>query len=488
MTTRVTTNCVMFTLMLVMSSIAFAADHLDAPLVQNDPAADINDVYTFVNPDDPGELILVMTVNPIANAATRFSDVVSYRFNVDNDDGSAAITCSFSQVDPTFLSQNFECNASGGESVTGPLGTTQTNGALRVFAGLRDDPFFFDLGAFNQTVANQAPAFTNPGQDFFAGLNTLAIVVGVDSSLFAPMAGGDIVLKVWGETIRNDGGGISSGISGSWFGSDADQDGHGFQVEVLERAANGPYENDVLAYWYNYIGGGQIFLLGEGRAQGAGVEIPVIITSGADFGTNFTAEDVVRESAGVLTLIFNSCNDGVASFEADYPGLSDFSFDITRLSSIKNLPCDYFQEGQIDRQGRPAINTALIGSTRKDDYNQSNNPSEWAAMFQTEITAALDFVDGLDGVSGNAVLGDSAALAGLLVDDRIVIRANASVCGPYLAVELGDTTNCGGRTLDEDVMDVTLDALVAFGAGVSDGVDMNDKAFLSTFPFLAEPH
>jgi hypothetical protein len=118
----------------------------------------------------------------------------------------------------------------------------------------------------------------------------------------------------------------------------------------------------------------------------------------------------------------------------------------------------------------------------------AGDPSTWAAMFQNEITSALNFVDSLDGVIGNAVLGDANTLAGLLVDDLIIIRANASVCGPYLAVELGDETNCGGRTLDADVMDVTLDALVAFGAGVSDGVDANDKPFLEDFPFLATPN
>lgn len=488
MNIRGLTCCVGFALAMVTTSPGFAADHLDAPLVRNDPAADINDVYTFVNPNDADELILVMTVSPIANAATRFSDAVVYRLNVTNDDGTSSVTCTFTRPDETFLSQQFSCTAPGGQSVSGAVGSTEQSGSFRVYAGLRDDPFFFDLQAFNDTVANEAPAFTDPGTDFFAGLNTLAIVVGIDSSTFAPLAGGDIELKVWGDTARNEGGGISAGISGSWYGQEPEQNGHGFQVEVLERAANGPYEDDVLAYWYNYVDGQQIFMLGEGRAAGAGVEIPVIITSGADFGVDFSADDVLREPAGVLTLVFSGCNSGFASFDADYPGLSDFDFPIQRLSSIKNLPCSFLAEGQIDRQGRPAVNTALIGSGRKDDYNQANNPATWAAMFQTEMAAALDFVDGLDGVLGNAVLGDSSALAGLLVDDRIIIRANTPDCGPYLAVELGDTANCGGRTLDEDVVDVTLDALVAFGAGVSDGVDANDRAFPQAFPFLAEPN
>jgi len=100
----------------------------------------------------------------------------------------------------------------------------------------------------------------------------------------------------------------------------------------------------------------------------------------------------------------------------------------------------------------------------------------------------LDFVDSLEGTTGNALLGDSNALAGVLVDDRLLVDPAIASCGQYLAVELGDTSACGGRTLTEDVIDVTLDGLVAFGAGVSDGVDANDREFMATFPYLATPN
>ena len=42
---------------LALATSAQAADHRDSPLSTNDPAADINDVYTFTNPNDPDELI-----------------------------------------------------------------------------------------------------------------------------------------------------------------------------------------------------------------------------------------------------------------------------------------------------------------------------------------------------------------------------------------------------------------------------------------------
>ena len=164
------------------------------------------------------------------------------------------------------------------------------------------------------------------------------------------------------------------------------------------------------------------------------------IASGPDFGPGYSADDLIKEPTGTLTLDFNDCDTGNASFDADFVGLSDFTFDIQRLTNIKNLPCSFLAEGQIDRMGRPAVNTALIGSGRKDDYNMATDPSTWASMFHTEMVAALDFVDGLEGTTGNALLGDSTALAGVLVDDRLLVDPTISSCGQYLAVELGDAS------------------------------------------------
>src|SRR4051812_30305733 len=41
---------------------ARAADHRDSPAMINDPAADLLDVYAFVNPNDHDKVILALTV------------------------------------------------------------------------------------------------------------------------------------------------------------------------------------------------------------------------------------------------------------------------------------------------------------------------------------------------------------------------------------------------------------------------------------------
>jgi len=335
-------------LFLFTSVTVYAADHLDGPAVSNDPAADLNDVYAFVNPNDPHELILMATVLPLASTQSRFSDVVEYQFHIQNTAGGTpaeTISC-------RFRGKAVICNGPMGTEVAGPVGRVNENDGLRVFTGLRDDPFFFDLAAFQQTVITLAPQFTNPGVDFFEGLNTLAIVIGIDSSLLAE--DGASVLQVYAATRRAE---------------------------------------------------------KKGR---------------------------------------------------------------------------FSPSAQVDRMGRPGINTALIdlltSTGKKDQYNQAEEISSWAGLFQSEIAGNLAALDTLDGAA-NALL-PPMILASVLVDDRLLIDVSVPECDAYLAVELG-VPQCGGRTLTRDVIDDTFGAVV--GPGVSDFVG-NTSTFLADFPFLGEPN
>lgn len=185
----------------LISWCALAADHRDAPEVRNDPAADINDIYAFMNPNDPNELILVNTVFPVAPNAdppAQFSDAVEYNFHIENNaepSQNFLISCTFS------LDQTVTCLGPGDRSVVGPSGQINRNGDFRVFAGLRDDPFFLDSPALNETLATGVPSFRDPGVNTFGGQNTLAIVVGigrgaVSDNLTAP------VIQVYGSTVR----------------------------------------------------------------------------------------------------------------------------------------------------------------------------------------------------------------------------------------------------------------------------------------------
>lgn len=216
------TCCVvsMFAVLGAPLSPSFAADHLDGPAVMTDPAADITDVYAWMQDGD--NLNLILNVFPLANQESRFSDGVQYVFHVDEvrsfggEERNHQIICTFN------IDQAITCRVDGvtvvdGVDASDTSGVTNPEGSFRVFAGLRNDPFYFDLNNFNvvrRTVRDAAPSLSfdeagcptldaatqgvlvgaltgsgglpeanSPPRDFFAPLNVLSIVVQVNRSL-----------------------------------------------------------------------------------------------------------------------------------------------------------------------------------------------------------------------------------------------------------------------------------------------------------------
>ena len=120
---------------------------------------------------------------------------------------------------------------------------------------------------------------------------------------------------------------------------------------------------------------------------------------------------------------------------------------------------------QFDRMGRPAINTALIPSARKNEYNQAD-PADDFVDFGADVEATITALS-------NA--GNAAALTPILLPD--VLTFDTSSTDGFL----------NGRQLADDVIDAELNLLTAGGL-TTDGVDANDVAFPGVFPYLAAPH
>ena len=118
---------------------------------------------------------------------------------------------------------------------------------------------------------------------------------------------------------------------------------------------------------------------------------------------------------------------------------------------------------QLDRMGRPAINTVFIPADQKDAYN-SNSPDRDKGIYTDEVTAALDSL-------GSPATAD---LAALLLPDILTVDLSKPV--GYL----------NGRGLADDVIDISLQAITG-NSSIGDGVNANDKAFSSSFPYLAAP-
>src|SRR5437867_8102496 len=197
-----------------------ASDHKDSALLAADHAADIADVYTFKSPVNPDNVVLVMTVSgfiPPSEASTTFFDPgVLYQWKIDNDGDAVEDLVIQAFVTGTGGHQVMHFRGPAAPAATGTtdrvvlgpetatVGVSNgaapivaSRGGMTVFAGVRDDPFFFDLVQFKKIIAGEATAFRNPGVDTFAGFNVLAIVAEVPSSLL-----GGQKLGVWGTTSR----------------------------------------------------------------------------------------------------------------------------------------------------------------------------------------------------------------------------------------------------------------------------------------------
>lgn len=184
---------------------AFAADHADGPGVAGEPAADILDFYAFMAPDDADRVVLIMTVSPFAGADATFSDAVNYTFWVTQAGGGNTM-----QVNCTFDAENVSCTGPGGAQATGAIGANVDGDSMQVFAGLRDDPFFFDLTAFQNTVGGaEADLFclldeNREAADALAGQNALGLVISMPKAALTA-DGAQPLLQVWAATTRREG-------------------------------------------------------------------------------------------------------------------------------------------------------------------------------------------------------------------------------------------------------------------------------------------
>ncbi|SDY54992.1 hypothetical protein SAMN04487939_103132 [Lysobacter sp. yr284] len=119
---------------------ARASDHLDSPTVIADPRADIGDLYAWMQPDGR-RLNLAMTV-----VGHGFSDRLRYVFRIDSARRFGGADASVEIVCRVPAAERVECSADGIDAARGDArgeaGLWGERHRLRVFAGLRDDPFY----------------------------------------------------------------------------------------------------------------------------------------------------------------------------------------------------------------------------------------------------------------------------------------------------------------------------------------------------------
>jgi len=188
--------------------LMMGSDHQDGPSTTADVPADITDLYAWHDSTaNTFDIVLDFAgLNPPGHAAIYDPDVL-YAVHINRNNGGA-----FNNHTDVEIDVRFARNAAGGWGVqvvglpgaSGPIAgnveTTMTDGAVRkVYAGLRDDPFF-DRDGFHASLNTGQLMFSNT-HDHFAGTNVTAIVL--EMALTDVTVNGTLPqLSIWATTGR----------------------------------------------------------------------------------------------------------------------------------------------------------------------------------------------------------------------------------------------------------------------------------------------
>ncbi|QJR10167.1 hypothetical protein DSM104443_01221 [Usitatibacter rugosus] len=216
---------------LAASAAVMSADHAESPGTDADPAADLADVFIFTSPQSGAKTVAAITFGGRAAPRSRIDGSfycdpnVLYTLHIDRE----APNGTFDNVPDVEIRARLGTNGKGEcglqlENVPGAGGTfsgpteevfTSPTG-MRAFAGLRNDPFFFDGEGYAALVASFAAPGQNgdvvgafrlvgnqPRRDSFANRNVSAIVFEMPNVDLAPPSGNFRPrVRVWATTAR----------------------------------------------------------------------------------------------------------------------------------------------------------------------------------------------------------------------------------------------------------------------------------------------
>ena len=455
-----------------------ASSHSDAPLIKQDPQANLTDVYAFVGTryDQPGQKVLnvLVSVRPFSDPGDgviyeRFADDALYSIHLANPTTGAPLArydFRFSKVNPqtgpglknpgTILSYGLG-TAAGAITTLGDAqqnytqtysvtkGSTTLGNQLKVAVpnvGKNITPFyndstgqaasgattFTDLDTYTQQAIHALPS----GEVVFAGPR--------DDGFFADTPA---IFDLLDSRILDNNGSLADGLG---------QDGNG---------VDGFKGFNVLTF---------------------ALQIPL---------------------SSIPSLPYQSPFFGSATGVGVYASVSRQR---TRLLKSDGDPVNSGPWVQVNRLGNPLFNEVLVALKDKDAYNRSA-PTADAAKFKTysenpELAGLINLLYGTSfSTSGRADLSAVYIPDVIKVDTRTdAVKLPGQAGFNRLGFIGGDTAgslNSGGwpngRRPGDDTVDIALTA-VASGPGysavtvVGDNIASNDLQYHQVFPYLATPH
>jgi hypothetical protein len=165
---------------------------------------------------------------------------------------------------------------------------------------------------------------------------------------------------------------------------------------------------------------------------------------------------------------------------------------------------------RIERVGRPEVKNLMLGPKQFDPVNQDLEIRDlynmedafhiqhgYEGAYRARLNANLAFWDGLDGRTDWPTNGEGHPLTELVLADYLVLDVTKPYQekGSFLEIELAARQGrahetCGGRTINDDVMDKFFTTLINAGNGpvISDGVDGSSRPASRSFPYLSPPN
>ncbi len=166
---------------------------------------------------------------------------------------------------------------------------------------------------------------------------------------------------------------------------------------------------------------------------------------------------------------------------------------------------------RIERVGRPEVKNMLLAPKQFDEVNRDLEIRDLYNMedafhlgpsyqqaYRARLDANLAFWDGLDGRIDWPLNDDGDhPLTALVLADFLVVDLTKPYTeqGSFFEIELAALAGkphetCGGRALNDDVIDTLFTTLVNAGNGpvIRDGVDRATRPATHTFPYLAAPN
>ena len=165
---------------------------------------------------------------------------------------------------------------------------------------------------------------------------------------------------------------------------------------------------------------------------------------------------------------------------------------------------------RIERVGRPEVKNLMLAPKQfdhvnrdleiRDIYNMEDGfhlADGYVGAYRARLNANLRFWDGLDGKPDWTYEDGTHPLTELVLADYLIVDVTKPYAaqGSYFEIEQAvmdgrPHSTCGGRALNDDVMDTIFTLLINAGKGpvIRDGVDQASRPATDTFPYLAAPN